>query len=126
MKAAIRLVVLACTALTGCATTVKFQSDLMAWVGRPIGDYVMASVLAPTQVIDDGKGGKIYVFDRHGASCAATTPAEPSDPPAPSAGATKVADADVVPVGHNCIWTFETDASGTIQRWSYRGRGCRA
>ena len=117
---------LVCTGLVGCATTSRFQADLVGWVGRPIGDYVVASVIPPTQVIDDGKGGKVYVFDRRrGATCTPSADQPATAGAGAASGATTSGGASTR-VDRDCIWTLETNAAGVIERWSYRGSACRS
>lgn len=51
--------------LTGCMTTKKMNATMASWVGHHANDLI-ASWGPPQQVMSDGSGGQIFIYDRSG------------------------------------------------------------
>jgi len=114
-------------ALTGCATTEKYDAMLKSWVGHPIGDYIAANGYTPSQVIDEANG-KIYVFNvsSHGMyQMPTTTTANVYGTGNMAYGSATTSGGMLVPINYDCTWTFRTNESGNIYQYSWRGNSCR-
>ncbi len=62
-----RLAALVCAVLllTGCMTTSKMNAIMDSWLGKSASELV-ATWGPPTNIMDDGDGMKIYVYDYSG------------------------------------------------------------
>ncbi len=116
--------------LAGCAglqTTEKFEANLNGWVGRPIADYLATGVAKPSEVVDE-PDGKRYTFDDAAPDSHAPPSMESSTVyrAGNGSGSSSALGASSPAARFHCTWSFHTDASGVITRYSWKGNDCRA
>jgi hypothetical protein len=109
--------------LTGCMTTTKMNQIMSSWEGHHVSDLI-ASWGPPAQVIDDGKGGKIYCYQYSSAIYMPGTTTTHGN--AYTYGnqmtfnaSTYTSPGYTIPVNKNRM--FWTNENGIIYRWSWKG-----
>jgi hypothetical protein len=122
------LVASALVLLAGCATTAKFDAMMQSWVGSSINDYIAANGYTPNQVLDDADGGKIYIFGQSAQGMyqmPTTTTTNVYGAGNAAYGTSTTSGGMMIPIVMQCTWTFRTNASGKIYRYSWRGNACK-
>jgi hypothetical protein len=109
--------------LTGCMTAGKMDAVMGSWQGRNVNDLV-ASWGPPTQVLDDGQGGKIYCYQ---VTSSVTVPGTSTTHGTAykSGDQTRYDSQTYTSPEYRYQVTkdrmFWVDKAGTIYRWSWRG-----
>ena len=121
--------------LAGCATEAKYRVVLESWIGLPI-DRLVAAWRTPDKSFRKRDGGGFYTWheQRTVMLSGGTTPQTTyhsgtvygSDSKRYSGTSTTYVQNPPVPLHLSCRTTFETDASGKIISWSYKGNDCRS
>ena len=108
---------------SGCASTMGFRDQMDSWVGDHIDNYMAINSIAPAQVLDDGRGGKIYQFSFQAIGYyMSPTTTETGYGVLPTVLPPR--RVELLPIQSSCEWMFRADSSGIIQSWSARGDAC--
>ena len=114
------LLAVAIVFFTGCQTDQQRNAVMASWMGHNVNDLI-ASWGAPDNVMADGKGGQILIYDKSGQL---VLPGETTTT-INAYGSTAVANSYTTPgtvIKLRRQRMFWVDSNGTIYRWAWRGR----
>jgi uncharacterized protein YceK len=107
------LVLLMVAALSGCASTRKYERQLDSWIGHDVNEMLSAWG-APASTFEMPNGNKMYVFMQTGGT-SSTAYALPY-----TAAVVGSSEANW------CKTTFMVDTKSKVQSWSHEGNMCRS
>ena len=122
------LLAAALVSVSGCATTAQINAAMQSWVGHSMSELV-AAWGPPSQVLDDGSGGKIlsYQYTRahttHGAAYTqSSATAYGVGGHAYASGSSVTTYGPSRTTTTNSWRTFWVDSRGVVVNWSWQGR----
>jgi hypothetical protein len=127
MRSTAFLAALALAGCTGIQTTDRFEANLKVWVNRPIAEYLATRGERPYDVSDDADG-KLYTFADAAPGERPMRTLESSNVYRAGNGSGSGTQFGGVSGGgrYTCTWKLHADATGHIDRYSWKGNSCKA
>jgi hypothetical protein len=118
----------AALALSGCATTGKYEAKLASWVGSP-ADRLIASWGYPAQQMTAPNGDLVYVYSNHGSFVMPTTTTTNAQVSAYGNSAYGTATSTTYGGGVidlSCTTYFEIGPDQRVVSWRWQGNSCKS
>ena len=127
MRSIAFLAALALVACTGLQTTERFEGNLKVWVGRPITEYLATRGELPYDVNDDADG-KLYTFSDSSPNERPMRTLESSNVYRAGNGSGSGTQFGGAVGGgrYTCTWKLHADATGHVDRYTFKGNSCKA